>query len=247
MELRAYTQFIDCIKSINKFINEWDYIIDFPEDADRGLEINMKRCDKIRPLSKEMLAELDVFHSTAAPDIFEQHVQKLIRTINNIWDRPTLSEKYQDRDSPCLELDLKFQGEFFIATDDLNELLQSIENNIRSKDTKPLRLAFNSLSEVFVSPEAYQAAIEALMNVQPPIISETKDYLLSERKKSALAAWVEVLKYRGKIKPVPNTLLSKLLNKEFKNLNLGEDGSTLNEPGQTAYKKYYTPLLLLIK
>lgn len=102
------------------------------------------------------------------------------------------------------------------------------------------------LKDIFVSPEFYYECIKVLMEVENPVVSKNKEYLLGPRMKGAITAWVEVLRKRGKIKNTSNTLLTRLLNDEIKGLDLFKDGTTLQQTSTTSCKKYTARFARLI-
>ncbi len=73
------------------------------------------------------------------------------------------------------------------------------------------------LSEIFTDPNDYPNALKALQTLA--ITDKQHTFLLSQRAgKCAIVAWIDVLKYRGKIKTTTNKELVTLLNAQFKNL-----------------------------
>ena len=77
------------------------------------------------------------------------------------------------------------------------------------------------------------------------MIDRHNKYLLGERQKGAIVAWIEVLKERGKIKTIDRIDLAKNLNDTFKGLNISS--RTLGNTTTTACHKYSIKLTALIK
>ena len=106
---------------------------------------------------------------------------------------------------------------------------------------------YKKLSEVFTDNN-YEKALALLLNAKPPIISKEEGiyiYKSGPRGKSNIKAWFDVISEEGYLKQIEAKDLSVLLNLEFKTLNLGALGRTLEgipmSPGviRGDYKKYY--------
>ena len=106
--------------------------------------------------------------------------------------------------------------------DDYTKMKQMILDLERGKGWKSIRekennesiskgkVKFNhpsTLKETFLDPAKFQEALLKLQAVEPPVISKDNLYLLGERKKGAIAAWVEYIKSKGFIaSSIPETV-----------------------------------------
>lgn len=149
------------------------------------------------------------------------------------------------------EVKAEFNFSIAMLVDDLATKFNEIQKEINKRfDFVAIKKGQNeqskTLSELFVDG-AYFECMNALRNVNAPVISEDNRYLLGPRQKGAFTAWFEVCKLRQKFIQNPSSnLIAKLLNSEISNLNLSEDGSTLNRNSTTMYKKYYSRFSKLI-
>ncbi|MBM3887215.1 hypothetical protein FJ364_04765 [Candidatus Dependentiae bacterium] len=147
---------------------------------------------------------------------------------------------------------LLFQGGKAAALEGyLNKRLVELTTTKQAQKIKPDNKKDNpkyiNLRELFINNAAYTECLNALRNVKDPVITDDNRYLLGKRQKGVFTAWFEVVKLRQKFKEIPNaSLLATLLNKEISNLELYEDGTTLNRNTTSMYKKYYLPLSKLI-
>lgn len=125
----------------------------------------------------------------------------------------------------------------------LNYCKDKIEKLNKPKRDEKIKKKLNA----FFIDGAYIECMNALRNVKDPVISDDNRYLLGPRQKGAFTAFFKVLKLREKFIEVPTAAkFSQLLNNEILNLDLCEDGTTLNRNTTTMYRKYYTPLSKLI-
>jgi len=117
------------------------------------------------------------------------------------------------------------------------------DNNTGSKKTQ----SPNSFDEIFKPNVDVKVCIDALKKVEPPIIDNNLNYILSAKEKSAMAAWINVLIKRKKINSCDHKDLPKLLNKKFAGLNLGYDGRIFRGDNKTqAYLKYRGRLMAIL-
>jgi hypothetical protein len=110
-----------------------------------------------------------------------------------------------------------------------------------SNASKPFKL-----KQIFNDDAGFDEATMALKAATPPVINDKNEFLLGERKKGAIVAWIDILKLRGKIKSVNRETLIILLNNHFAGLNLGSEGRSFDNTTTTSYKQYYKKLLQLI-
>lgn len=102
------------------------------------------------------------------------------------------------------------------------------------------------LRDLFIQPDLdYDHCIMVLSIVSPPVVNNST-YLLGDRSKGSIVAWVEALKQKGKIKEIEKPILVKLLNAEFHKLELGSHGRSLSDVTTSAYIKYFNKFLSLI-
>lgn len=132
----------------------------------------------------------------------------------------------------------------------LYSLLKKIQSELKKKkaDNKDTVPGISDLKDIFTNNKAYKNAIEALQEVNTPVIDRNMNYLLGPREKSAFTAWFDVLKFRGKLLKTDASTMAKLLNQTIKGLNISTEGKTLRTPKntvhkKTAYRKYYPALL----
>ncbi len=143
----------------------------------------------------------------------------------------------------------------------VNKFFQNIEekeNQIRrvqqpkqkkvtiKKTSQKIKKTIPKYLEDIIAKKDIAIYLDALKKVEPPVIDNSFHYRLGERQKGAVVAWVEVLRQKGKISRVNDEILSGLLNKKIKGLNLSTDGRTLRNLGTTAYNKYHNAFLDLI-
>ncbi len=82
------------------------------------------------------------------------------------------------------------------------------------KESKPVGLA-PTFSSLFVDPKDEERCIKALRDVEPPVINDNGHYMLGERQKGAMVAFVDVLKTRNIIKVVQDDVLAAALSTKF--------------------------------
>jgi hypothetical protein len=103
-----------------------------------------------------------------------------------------------------------------------------------------------TLGDLFVVKSDLKKCVEMLRGGKINVIDKKNRFILGERQKGAIVAWVDVLQERGKLrKDVNRETLAYLLNEYFTNLNIS--GRTLSNPTTTAARKYRPLLLALIK
>ena len=105
---------------------------------------------------------------------------------------------------------------------------------------------YGSLDDLFFDPKEIGNCLRALSLTKPRIVDDKMNYVLSLRKKSAIAVWVKVLKDKHRIKDVDDSQLAYLLNGKINNLNMGLNGKTLRAISQTAISKFEKQLIDLI-
>lgn len=103
-----------------------------------------------------------------------------------------------------------------------------------------------TLGDLFVVKSDLKKYAEVLRSGKINVIDKKNRYMLGERQKGAIVAWVDVLEQRGKMHTyVKRETLAHLLNEYFANLNIS--GRTLSNTNTTAAKKFRPLLLALIK
>lgn len=116
---------------------------------------------------------------------------------------------------------------------------------IRTESKPATDNQYHSLMDLFINPESYENCINALRSDRVQVIDNTNCYLLGERQKGSIVAWVEVLKMRGKIKQdIDRDTFAALLNKQFLGLNISD--RTLSNVSTTSARKYFKLLTALI-
>lgn len=131
------------------------------------------------------------------------------------------------------------------ATIKARELISDYWGNATKEPGKNLITEIKTLNSVFVDCSEIENYLKALREVDTPIIDKANNYLLGERQKGSIVAWVDVLKLRGKMKNLNRKKLSELLNNNFLGLNISS--RTFGNINTTAYKKYYKKLTALIR
>ena len=117
----------------------------------------------------------------------------------------------------------------------------------KKKSLKIDKPNYKTFDELFWDKDSIEFCIDALRKVTPAVIDKESQYLLGVRRKSAIVAWVDVIKARKKIREVTDENLASLLNNYFKGINFSKDGRTLRSPGiAAAYKKYHNQFTELI-
>lgn len=102
----------------------------------------------------------------------------------------------------------------------------------------------SSFSDLFYIPSDAKKSLKVLQLVDPQIIDNNDHYLLGDRGKGAITAWLELLFRKHIIKKTPDDIMAASLNTTLKNFKIS--GKTLRSPGTKAYKKYKTDLEYLI-
>ncbi|MFZ1635756.1 MAG: hypothetical protein WAT43_17855 [Chitinophagales bacterium] len=103
-----------------------------------------------------------------------------------------------------------------------------------------------TIEDLFYESKDLTIAINALKNVDPPIIGKLENYLLGRNEKGAFTAWIKVLNERGFIRTTNGEKVAPLLNKRFNGLRMGTDGRTLSNYKTRAYNAYYHDFKSLI-
>ena len=101
-----------------------------------------------------------------------------------------------------------------------------------------------SFADIFTSPD-WQKYIDALHEVDKPVITSTYEFIGNpKRHKGIICCWIKELQNRGLIgKNHSRQQLTVVLNREIKNLNLGNDGKTFDNYS-TSYENNYKKSLL---
>ncbi len=101
------------------------------------------------------------------------------------------------------------------------------------------------LADLFIIKSDLKKYTNVLRSEKVNVIDKKNSFILGERQKGAIVAWVDVLELRGKLrKDVNRETLAYLLNEYFSNLKIS--GRTLSNTKTTAAKKYRPLLLALI-
>lgn len=116
----------------------------------------------------------------------------------------------------------------------------------QAKDTKGKGPV--SFEDIFV-PSEWRKYIDALSKVDNPVLSDNLEFIGKAKKhKGVVCSWIRELQTIGFIRKGFNRLqLSVVLNNEIKNLDLGKDGKTLENPSYEYDKFYKKKLLEIIK
>lgn len=193
------------------------------------IPINDRNAEKLNEIATKRLSEFINQHDDNTKQMFVENEIEIAKEYQSYFPKFKI-----DRE----EKEYYFKLQRWI--DCLNELSKrdATEGNNSNK----------TLKGIFVNEATYNQCMEALRNVNAPVISGDNKYLLGPRQKGAFTAWYEVVKFREKFKAgVIASEVARLLNKEIEGLGLFPDGSTLSRPGTSSYKKYKTPLLKLIQ
>ncbi len=79
-----------------------------------------------------------------------------------------------------------------------------------------------TLENILVSPYDLETYLQSLREIENPVIDKDNNFLLSPRNKGSIVAWIEVLRSKGKLKPVKRKVLCKVLNRTFSKLDISE-------------------------
>lgn len=143
---------------------------------------------------------------------------------------------------------MKFKGEldFYNFTNNLQEYLEKKIIPRKNKKSQLTKRKAKELKQLFTYPELFSECVEILQKVEPPIIDVNKNFILGQRQKGSIVAWISALKTKSLIVAVKDEELAPLLNNEFPKLDLASDGRTLRNTLTTSYNKYYTKILNLL-
>ncbi len=111
----------------------------------------------------------------------------------------------------------------------------------RGKNPEP---EFSSFDDLFFDKGDIPVCINALREIDPPMISDKGNWIGGRGSKSVLVQWIEVLETRGKIPHISKPKLVPLLVKHFKGLSLSEEGSSFRKI--TGVKNYKPEFLSII-
>ena len=149
----------------------------------------------------------------------------------------SLNEKIADNNRILRNLDIEIENEktepgFISLNRDKRNKLLSINDKatIFIKDVElflnsiPKKKAtdkkYNSLDELFINPDDIEPSIKALSSVNPPLISDSGQFI--GKLKSALVVWINVLRSKGKLHKIEDKFLPELLTKKFPELTISQ-------------------------
>jgi hypothetical protein len=121
----------------------------------------------------------------------------------------------------------------------INELVISKQN---PSETKPIPA--KTFKDIFIVPDRFEQCIDALRQVEPPIIGDDGQFILGRNSKSAIVAFADVLIRRGLISPLPDDQLATLLCDQF---SMTIDERTLRANKSKCYLMYFRDLQVLIQ
>jgi hypothetical protein len=107
---------------------------------------------------------------------------------------------------------------------------------------------FNSFEELFINKKDIEKCIEALMMYRPerPLINKNKIWIGSKKDKGLIVAWIERMETMSipKIRRLnERALLVELLNKYFKDLDMGNDARVFGNIVKQSVKNSFIALL----
>lgn len=107
---------------------------------------------------------------------------------------------------------------------------------------------YSSFPDLLHDPDDFYKCLEALRKIDPPVLSDTGNWIGGKGSKSILVAWIEVLEQRGHITRMPDRVaLSRLLNAYFPGLKLDTKSARIFRTPTQTYNKYHADFLALIK
>lgn len=105
----------------------------------------------------------------------------------------------------------------------------------------------SNFEDLFTDKNNVDLSLKVLLDVNPSIVDVNFNFILGERQKGSIVAWVSAMKEKGLIfNNVNDSDIARVLNSKIHGLNLGGDGRTLRNYGTTSYNKYYLELLSLL-
>lgn len=88
---------------------------------------------------------------------------------------------------------------------------------------------FKTLKDIFKNNDDFELCIDELRKTNPPIINSKRKYLLGDRKKKSIVAWIDILNKKDFISKPNDKLLAPLLTEYFENFSIS-DKTLRNEP-----------------
>lgn len=105
----------------------------------------------------------------------------------------------------------------------------------------------SNFEDLFTDKNNVDLSLKVLLDVNPSIVDVNFNFILGERQKGSIVAWVRAMKKKGLIfNNVNDSDMARVLNSKIHGLNLGVDGRTLRNYGTTSYDNYYLELLSLL-
>jgi hypothetical protein len=129
------------------------------------------------------------------------------------------------------------------ATPMSNPLLALVEYEKPARESHIIPATFGGL---FINPVDILPCVNALRQIEQPVISVAGTWIGKKGSKSVLVAWIDRLELCHKIIPTDRKRLVPLLNAYFPNLNFGLDGRMFGEQNDiyTYYKSEFSALIL---
>ena len=121
------------------------------------------------------------------------------------------------------------------------------EGNVEQSGKSPKETP-KTFASLFINPNDIDLCVDALRQIDPPLISDAGTWIGGKRNQSIIVAWIDVLELKGKIQKMDNRVeLSKLLNAHFEGLCL--ETNTASIFGKRTYKgnDKHADFLILIK
>ena len=146
--------------------------------------------------------------------------------------------------------DAKFEGYLLDLQKELSNITKPLQQNNSKANQKNLtgqaKNEYPKFESLFYNEAEIGLCIEALREVDPPIVDEQNRYLLGKKLKGAFAAWISVLWTKNYIKTGTGNKIAPLLNKKFSGLDLYSDGQSLGKKDTKGYETYINGLTQLI-
>ena len=160
----------------------------------------------------------------------EYQTKEIRRVLNGYYESNPTEHSYTVIKSP----EVKVYAKHVIFKNYLlkNQSFEDAQNN----------KSFKHLQDLFVNDKDPEVYFDILKKVDPPIISQENEYLLGDRQKGSIVAWVEVV--RPFIYSLQDDDIAKLLNNQISGLNI--TGRTLRNLNTSSYNKYCSKIRYLL-
>ena len=188
----------------------YEEIITFKKYLRRKLIIEFNKSKAF--ISTKILECKNAIEKEVLINNFIEVLNYLIAEIDNYSE----ANKYDDNKRVLLGL-LKY----------LNKRYNSKNPNKGIYNTKSVEI--KELKEAFINKD-WEKYLLPFQSTTPPILSTSWEFIGSKNKhKGVLCSWIKELQQKGVINShINRSTLSRLLNQEIKNLNLGKDGKTFD-------------------